>query len=165
MSALTVLQRLRSAPADQAFQREAVDLLFDNPVAVNQVLTHFPALGPTGMPLAMSRALTAAPSQTRQEWRNYAGTEVSHPFMIARPQTLEELQQILTDAAASGYPVRAVGSAHAWSDAAITDGVVIETAELCATLPLAPETLSDPSSADSLVHVEAGLTIQGLSAL
>jgi len=99
----------------------------------------------------------------RREWANYVHTQVAHPFEICKPASLEELKAVLRDAAKKRHRVRAVGSGHAWSDAALTDGIVIETHALDKVIPLDPGTLHKPSQADELFQVEAGITIKELN--
>src|SRR5438105_14994980 len=63
----------------------------------------------------------------RREWANYVHTQVANPFEICKPGSLDELKAVLRDAAQKAYPVRAVGSGHAWSDVALTDGPLRQT--------------------------------------
>jgi len=105
------------------------------------------------------------PCGTAQKWRNYVGTETAEPFEIACPKTLADLQTALAKAKALGCPVRAIGSHHAWSDAALTDGIAIETHGLVE--PPAPANaalLKNPADAATLYRVSGGMTIHDLNA-
>jgi hypothetical protein len=75
------------------------------------------------------------------------------------------LQQVVAKAAKLGGPLRAVGSHHSWSDAALSDGIVIETSGLVEPLAgVDASLLKNPGDAPSLVKASAGMTIKDLNA-
>ncbi|HXD15522.1 MAG TPA: FAD-binding protein [Vicinamibacterales bacterium] len=113
---------------------------------------------------ARATAGHAYPCGERETWSNYVGTQVSQPFRIACPTSVSELQDVIRAAARDGLPVRAVGSHHAWSDAAVTDGVVIETTRLLEDVrKVDPGALRDPAQAETLVTAPGGITIANLN--
>jgi hypothetical protein len=58
-------------------------------------------------------------------WRNHAGNQSSTVLEERAPASLEELVALVREAEARGVTVRAVGAAHAWSDVALTTGIVV----------------------------------------
>jgi hypothetical protein len=149
----TPVRRLEKARQDPSLYPEIARDLFQRPqVFVKSITKHAPQL------------LAAAPLETkRNRWANYVGTQVANPFQISQPASLDELKALLREGKDKGYPVRAVGSGHAWSDVALTDGILIDTHALNRQLPLDAGTLRNPADADMLFHVEAGITIRDLN--
>ena len=62
--------------------------------------------------------------------RNWAGNVEFTPSGVARPGSVDELQEVVADAAADGRRVRAIGAAHSFSEIVATDGVSIATGQL-----------------------------------
>ena len=60
-------------------------------------------------------------------WMNWPTNQVKANATIARPDSLEELVNVITAAEQRGQPVRAVGSSWSNSEAAVSPGYVIET--------------------------------------
>jgi len=65
-----------------------------------------------------------------QPWRNWAGTVTARPLRVVRPRTVDELVAEVRRAAADGLRVRAVGAGHSFTDAAVTDGVMVDMTAL-----------------------------------
>src|SRR5271168_640449 len=98
-------------------------------------------------------------------WKNYVATQTAQPYEIACPASLADLQAVLQKAAALHCAVRASGSHHAFSDAALTDGIAIETHQLLEALVAAdPAILKNPDDASTVVRVSGGMTIHDLNA-
>jgi L-gulono-1,4-lactone dehydrogenase len=97
----------------------------------------------------------------RKRWRNHTGNQAVEPLRIYRPATLAELREIVATAAADGATVRAVGSGHSWSDAALTEGYLIETHGLCR--PLAVDCVRRDFGGERLERVEAGMRLRALN--
>lgn len=96
------------------------------------------------------------------EWHNHAGTQSCTPRSIETPATLEELVALVRRARGEGTTVRAVGAGHAWSDIALTDGLLVEPARLGG--PLLPlDSLRDGVAGDGLVRVLAGTHLRQLN--
>jgi L-gulono-1,4-lactone dehydrogenase len=99
----------------------------------------------------------------RKRWRNHAGNQAVEPLRIYRPASLAELREIVATAASDGVTVRAVGSGHSWSDAALTEGYLIETHGL--GRPLAVDCLRRDFRGERLERVEAGMRLRALNQL
>ncbi|MDQ3850434.1 MAG: FAD-binding protein [Actinomycetota bacterium] len=63
-------------------------------------------------------------------WHNHAGNQTCYPRSIERPQTLEQLSELVRRAEREGTTIRAVGAGHAWSDVALTNGLLVDPARL-----------------------------------
>jgi FAD-linked oxidoreductase len=92
---------------------------------------------------------------TQATWRNWSGEQRCRPARIVHARTTEQVQEAVRAAARDGLPVRAVGSGHSFTGAALTDGVMIDVAGLCDVLR------ADRST--GLVRVQAGISIRRLS--
>jgi L-gulono-1,4-lactone dehydrogenase len=93
-------------------------------------------------------------SAHRLTWRSHSQDQECHPRRIVHPSTRAELQAIVRDAEREGVPVRAVGAGHAWSDVALTDGVLVETDRLTGV----------EDAGEHLVRVRGGTRIRDLNA-
>ena len=114
--------------------------------------------------VAVAPAAQPFPCGAGRKWENYVGTESITPDEIACPQSLDSLRAALARAAASGHGARAAGSHHAWSDAALCAGIVIETAGLSGPLgDVDPALLRNPGDAATLKLVPAGTTIKDIN--
>ena len=163
-SIVNALEGLLEHPHDENLLSATGEMLRkDSKAFIGTVLDHFavPAAG-----FEVARSVSADfPCGTAKTWKNYVGTQVAEPFEIACPKSLAGLQGVVAKAAGLGCPVRAVGSHHAWSDAAISDGIIIETSGLLQPLADVDATLlKDPSDAGNLKQVAAGMTIKDLNA-
>jgi L-gulono-1,4-lactone dehydrogenase len=91
----------------------------------------------------------------RLTWRNQSRDQTCHPRRIVRPSTTAELQAIVREAEREGTTVRAVGAGHAWSDVALTDGVLVETDRMTGLVE---------QIGNDLVRVRGGTRIRDLNA-
>ena len=57
---------------------------------------------------------------------NYDGSITMTPQQVARPNTVEEIQEVLRDTARFPSPVRAMGSCHSLTPCVATDGTIID---------------------------------------
>src|SRR5215472_6300271 len=155
---VNAVDNLLNAPHDPDRQNNVVQMLSDDSKTFMQsLLTHFsvPAAGMT-----TPAAADAFPCGTAKRWKNYVGTQTAEPFEIACPKSLAELQAVLARARTMGWPVRAAGSHHSWSDAALTDGLAIETRGLAEPIsPADPALLKNPAGTGTLYRVSGGMTI------
>ena len=87
-------------------------------------------------------------------WSNWAGDQSCAPSAIVRPGSEAELAEVVGRAAERGERVRAVGSGHSFTDAACTDGVMVDLSRMQRLLEADPET--------GVVTVEAGVKIHAL---
>lgn len=99
----------------------------------------------------------------RTRWRNHTGNQGVDPLAIARPATLQELVQLVSDAERDDVTIRAVGSGHSWSDVALTTGVVVETHDLDRCPPGPPPLLRAGVDGSRLVWTEAGIRLRELN--
>ncbi len=88
-------------------------------------------------------------------WRNWSREQTCSPWEIARPRTREGLIRTITDAASAGRRIKVAGSGHSFSEAALTDGTLIQIHLLNRILDV------DPVS--RLVKVEAGIVLRDLN--
>jgi FAD-linked oxidoreductase len=87
-------------------------------------------------------------------WTNWTGDQRCAPASILQPANEADLQAAVREAAARGAGVRAVGSGHSFTDAACTDGVLIDLRRMQRVL--------DADTATGRVTVEAGITLHAL---
>ncbi|MFI6942459.1 D-arabinono-1,4-lactone oxidase [Streptomyces sp. NPDC050418] len=90
-------------------------------------------------------------------WRNWSGSERVRPALIVRPDGTREVAAAVEDAAARGLRVKAIGSGHSFSGAAVAPGVQLRLDRLTALRSV------DPDS--GLVTVEAGMPLWRLGPL
>lgn len=89
-------------------------------------------------------------------WRNWSGEQRCSPARTVHARSVDEVASAVAAAARDGLGVRAVGSGHSFTDAALTDDVMIDVAGMHRVL--------HADAATGLVRVEAGITIHALSA-
>ena len=88
-------------------------------------------------------------------WRNWTGDQRCLPAAIERPASAAEVVAAVERAAAPGRHVRAAGSGHSFSGAALTDGTLLLLDRMDQVL--------DADSATGLVRAQAGITLHALS--
>ncbi|WP_433201039.1 D-arabinono-1,4-lactone oxidase [Nocardia sp. CA-107356] len=88
-------------------------------------------------------------------WRNWAGDQQCTPAAIATPRNTEELAAIIGRAATTGQTVRVAGAGHSFTEAVLTDGILLNLAEMNRILTVDRET--------GRVRVEAGITLNAAS--
>ena len=107
----------------------------------------------------------AAPSfETRTRWSNHLGDQSVDPLRIYEPETVDEVAEIVREAASGRVTVRAVGSGHSWSDVALTTGFLIQTGRLSRVPAPEPDFLRPGWGRRRLVRAEAGIRIKELNA-
>ena len=94
-------------------------------------------------------------SSASKRWRNWAGTANARPTRVVRPRSVDELAAEVRQAAADGLRLRAVGSGHSFTDAAVTDGVMVDMGALDRLVRL--------DAATGLVTVQGGATLHRLN--
>ena len=158
------LEGLLDRPNDEALIDATVQQFARDPQQfMNTVSAHFAT--PMAAPGAglFARADTPACGMAKT-WKNYVGTQTAEPYEIACPTSLDDLRAVLQKAAALNCAVRAAGSHHAFSDAALTDGIAIETHQLLESLVVADVTLlKNTVDASTVVRVSGGMTIHDLN--
>ncbi|MGH3472661.1 MAG: D-arabinono-1,4-lactone oxidase [Nocardioidaceae bacterium] len=90
-------------------------------------------------------------------WSNWSGVETCLPARVVAPATLRDLQQVVRDAARRRATVRAVGSGHSFTGAAVAPDVQIRLDRMDGLIDLDPE--------HRQVTVGAGMTLRRLNAV
>ena len=90
-----------------------------------------------------------------ETWSNWAGDQVCRPAEIVRPRSRDELVAAIATAVEAGRKVGVAGAGHSFTEAALTDGAMIDLAALSGTID------ADPSS--GLVKVGAGTVLADLN--
>jgi L-gulonolactone oxidase len=89
------------------------------------------------------------------EWVNWAGDQSCRPARIARPASRKELAEAVGAAAAAGQKVRVAGSGHSFTEAALTEGTMVDLGALSGIID------ADPGS--GLVKVGGGAVLADLN--
>src|SRR5690242_12555216 len=89
------------------------------------------------------------------EWVNWAGDQRCRPARFERPGNREELAEVVAAATAAGQRVKVAGAGHSFTEAAMTDGVMIDLGALSGVLD------ADPGS--GLVKVAGGTGLAELN--
>jgi L-gulonolactone oxidase len=88
-------------------------------------------------------------------WRNWSGDQRCSPTEIVRPHDRESLATAIVVAAEAGRTVSVAGSGHSFTAAAMTDGTMIDVADLSGVID------ADPGS--GIVKVGAGTVLAELN--
>ncbi|GAA5086277.1 D-arabinono-1,4-lactone oxidase [Nocardia iowensis] len=88
-------------------------------------------------------------------WVNWAGDQHCAPASIATPRTVDEVAEVLGRAGDAGQIVRVAGAGHSFTDTVLTDGVLLDLANLNRVLDVDADT--------GRVRVEAGITLNAAS--
>ena len=89
------------------------------------------------------------------DWRNWAGDQVCHPRELVRPRDRDELASAVASAATEGRVISVAGSGHSFTEAAMTDGTMIDLGALSGVVD------ADPAS--GLVKVGGGTVLAELN--
>jgi L-gulonolactone oxidase len=88
-------------------------------------------------------------------WVNWAGDQSCRPAEVVRPADREELVEAVAAAAAAGRKVSVAGSGHSFTEAAMTDGTLVQIEALKGVID------ADPAS--GLVKAGAGTVLADLN--
>ena len=72
-------------------------------------------------------------------WTNWVGNQTCHPAALLRPRDEGEVVAAVRDAIAAGRNVRVAATGHSFTPVCLTDGVVLELADLAGVLDVDPE--------------------------
>src|ERR1700710_3098829 len=97
----------------------------------------------------------AEQGRSRQTWRNWAGDQACTPLERLRPRSREELAEAIGAAAAAGRKVSVAGSGHSFTEAAMTDGTMVDAGAFSGVI--------DADRASGLVKVGAGTVLAELN--
>jgi L-gulono-1,4-lactone dehydrogenase len=90
-----------------------------------------------------------------ETWRNWTGDQRCSPAQIARPRNRGELVAAVGAAAEAGHRVSVAGSGHSFTEAALTDGTLVDVGALSGTID------ADPGA--GLVKLGAGTVLADLN--
>jgi L-gulono-1,4-lactone dehydrogenase len=93
--------------------------------------------------------------ETSGEWVNWAGDQRCRPARLARPRSRDELAETISSAAATGQKVKVAGSGHSFTEAAMTEGTMVDLGGLSGVID------ADPGS--GLVKVAGGTVLAELN--
>ncbi|KAK9420199.1 hypothetical protein SUNI508_06727 [Seiridium unicorne] len=85
------------------------------------------------------------------------------PEDLRKPQGISDLLNAVPDAQDQKIQARTVGSGHSFSNIFPTNGILLDPHGMNKTLTIATATLKKPSTVESLVFVESGITIKSLN--
>ena len=88
-------------------------------------------------------------------WRNWSGEQSCIPAEVVRPGSTEEVADAVGRAAQAGQVVRVAGAGHSFTDAVLTDGVLLSLDRMDRVV------WADPGS--RRVRVQAGISLHALS--
>jgi len=139
---LKLLNRLKENPHDEELRKQVDHIFSNNPKTI----------------LKAARKLT---------WKNCIANQVCHPASIKHATSLQDLESVINEAREKKLTVRAVGSGHAFSEVALTNGILVETNKMSKVLPIDATVLKDRSlvakGSTTLFSVESGITIEELN--
>jgi L-gulono-1,4-lactone dehydrogenase len=95
--------------------------------------------------------------RTAGQWTNWCRSVTAEPRVVAHPESVDELAQLITAASQAGRPVKAVGAGHSFNEIAATDGVQICMDRLIG--------LASVDHGRGLVTVRGGTTLDQLNVL
>jgi FAD-linked oxidoreductase len=89
-------------------------------------------------------------------WRNWSGEQVCRPVIAERPRSVDGVRAALAQARDAGLGVRVAGAGHSFTDAVLTDGMLLDIGALSG--------VRDADPATGLVRLGAGTTLREASA-
>jgi L-gulono-1,4-lactone dehydrogenase len=96
-------------------------------------------------------------------WKNHTGEQSCDPVEIVSPGTLGELVDLVKRAEREGQTVHASGARHAWSDIALTNGIMVEPDNLSYVGRADPASLRPQPAGVNLVWVGSGTHLYKLN--
>jgi len=156
-----MLRGLEANPHDEQHQKKAADALSKHPDAVFNVIKGEAnrTLSAPGQPSG-----PGAPQPNADTvWVNCIGQQECTPLEQVKPQSLKDLVDIVIEARKQKQRVRAVGSGHAFSDVARTDGAVLVSPVLLDRVSdVESDLLRESVAGQKLIHVQSGILVQNL---
>jgi L-gulono-1,4-lactone dehydrogenase len=98
------------------------------------------------------------------QWHNHTGDQRCSPREIVHPDSLPALVDLVRRAERDGTTIRMVGAGHAWSDVALTEGILVEPDGLSGLLELDDGCLRSELRDRPLVRVLGGTPLRALNA-
>jgi L-gulono-1,4-lactone dehydrogenase len=96
-------------------------------------------------------------------WKNHTGGQKCNPVEIVRPRILRDLVELVQRAEGEGKTVHAAGARHAWSDIALTNGIMVEPDHLSSVERADPASLRPQFADAGLVWVGSGTHLRTLN--
>jgi L-gulonolactone oxidase len=90
------------------------------------------------------------------EWRNWTGDQVCRPAAIERPASSADVAAAVRRARERGLAVRVAGAGHSFTEAALTDGVMLNLERMARVV--------EADRGSGLVRAEAGISLELLNA-
>jgi hypothetical protein len=152
----TMLHGLKANPHDEQHQKAAAEAFAKHPDALfsaikDEASRSQSAPGPASVP----------PPPAAADWVNCVGQQKCTPLEQVEPASLKDLVEIVSKANKQKQRVRAVGSGHAFSDIARTDGAVLVNPVLLDRVSdVDGDSLRDSARGQNLIHVQSGITVQ-----
>ena len=162
------LRYLEANPDDKRQQEKVQETLGRQPSAVYDVLQEEAIRLPLVVPQQTTTSLAGPDSPTLLndvDWANCIGEQRCTPLNKVRPQSLQDMVDIVNEARRLKQRVRAVGSGHAFSDVARTDGAVLVNPILLNDVRAVNTALLRVGAVEggnTLVYVQAGITVKNL---
>ena len=88
-------------------------------------------------------------------WTNWAGDQSCRPVEVVHPRSRDELAEAVARAAEAGRTVSVAGSGHSFTEAALTDGTLVDVASLSGVI--------DADRESGLVRVGGGTVLADLN--
>jgi L-gulono-1,4-lactone dehydrogenase len=162
------LAGLQAKPQDEELQSKIEEAFVNHRDVVFDVLREEAnkTIPTTDPPVDLARpSLTSRIMMEDPDWVNTVGEQRCTPLSKVKPKSLKHLVEIVAKAKDLKQRVRAVGSGHAFSDVARTDGAIL----------INPVLLNDVADVDTtslrelardmkLVRVQAGITVRNFKA-
>ena len=101
--------------------------------------------------------------ETRKTWKNHLGNQRIDPLRIYTPRTIDDVVEIVRLAEQMRVTVRAVGSGHSWSDAALTEGFLLRPEGLARVPAPEPDFVRGDWEGGPLARVEAGARVRAVN--
>ncbi|GIH12404.1 D-arabinono-1,4-lactone oxidase [Rugosimonospora africana] len=89
------------------------------------------------------------------QWQNWAGNQRAQAARVAHPASTDEVSALVKTVANEGLKIKAAGSGHSFTSAAVADGVRVELDRLAGTVSVNPATRR--------ITVQAGMPLRVLN--
>lgn len=145
---------LKADPKNEAVAQQIRDQFVKDPLSViTEVLQRAKGVK------EVAPTLKADPyAIVRQTWKNTIKKQEVQPLQYLRPETKQDLINIILQAEASGLLVRAVGAGHSFSDVSNATDFLVDMLKLNNVLPVELDTLK--AGLPTLFNAQAGMMVQ-----
>ncbi|KAK5658355.1 hypothetical protein OQA88_2331 [Cercophora sp. LCS_1] len=167
----SLLTTFLTSPA-QALQTQLESQLQAHPSTIIPLLKASSSAIPTTPPPPTTSSLSPLPplvppplTDADADWANSIGEQRCTPLQKTKPATLQALIAIINDARSKSLRVRAIGSGHAFSSVARTDGAVLVNPVLLNDVRAVDATVLKNGvikPGKTLLRVQAGITTRAL---